>query len=60
MKTCRLSASSLVSPRYCLSSVGGILRIVSLFDVEEIYPANLNKRKSLRTDKDVFTAFLFL
>ena len=34
MKTCRLSASSFVSPLPFLSTAGGILRIISLFDVK--------------------------
>ena len=34
MKTCCLSASSFVSPLQFLISAGGILRIISLFDVK--------------------------
>ena len=29
-------------------------------EVEEIYPSNLKKRKSLKTDKNVFTVLLSL
>ena len=50
MKTCHLSVSSFaVSPLQFLSCAGGILRIIAYFDVEEIYLANMKKRKSFKT-----------
>ena len=60
MKTCHLSASSFaVSPLQFLSSAGGLAfcELLAYFDVEEIYLANLKKKKSLKTlpDKNVFT-----